>query len=47
MDKEAQLTFARRRRCMVKASVTCLEDRIQIYMYELRRELLNADKLAI
>ena len=45
MDKATQLNSAWRRRGVVKASVTRLEDRIQIY--ELRQELSNADKLAI
>ena len=45
MDKATQLTSARRRRPVVKASVTCLEDRIQTF--ELRRELSNADRLEI
>ena len=45
MDKVTQLTSARRRRGVVKASVTRLEDCIQIF--KLRRELSNADRLAI
>ena len=45
MDKVTQLFSARRCRGIVKASVTHLEDRIQIF--ELRWELSNAHKLAI
>ena len=45
MDKATQLNSAQRPRGIVKASVTRLEDRIQIY--ELRWERLNEDKLVI
>ena len=45
VNMAAQLASTRRRRGGVKASITCMEDRIQIL--ELKRELLHADWLAI
>ena len=47
MDKATQLNSTRKCTCrgVVKASVTRLEDHIQIF--KLRQELLNANKLAI
>ena len=41
VDTAAQLTSARKRRGLVKASITHMEDRVQIL--ELKRELLHAD----
>ena len=44
-DKALRLTSAKRRRGVVKASVTRLDDRIEVL--ELKRELSHADRLTI